>query len=145
MAQERVFDPEAIEEYRLFLLGLIDTLENQVVPVLGTGTLSRAPAFGTAPGAAENAAGRYQEFHAATWRNLQYLRGTLHGMEASLAEAAVGGGEADDEATTAFAAATTEVDGGTEGGTVLGGALSDGTVIVDGSAAEGGSATVFEA
>jgi hypothetical protein len=99
MAQERVFDPEAIEEYRQFLLELLDTLENQVVPVLGTGTLSRAPAFGTAPGAAENAAEQYLEFHAATWRNLQYLRGTLHGMEAALAVVAASGGEAEEEAT----------------------------------------------
>jgi hypothetical protein len=110
MAQERVFDPEAIEEYRLFLLELIETLENQVVPVLGTGTLSRAPAFGTAPGAAENAAGRYLEFHAATWRNLQYLRGTLHGMEAALAAIAASGGEAEEEAATGIAVAESELD-----------------------------------
>ncbi|THV26986.1 hypothetical protein [Glycomyces paridis] len=94
---ERVFDPASIEEYRAFLLELIDDLENQVIPVLASGTLSRAPAFGTAPGAAENAAGRYLDFHAATWRNLQYLRGALHGMESALA-AATGG---DDEAGAA--------------------------------------------
>lgn len=110
MAQERVFDPEAIEEYRLFLLELIETLENQVVPVLGTGTLSRAPAFGTAPGAAENAAGRYLEFHAATWRNLQYLRGTLHGMETALTAVAASGGEAEEEATTGIAVTESELD-----------------------------------
>ncbi|WP_030162137.1 hypothetical protein [Glycomyces sp. NRRL B-16210] len=87
---ERVFDPDAIEEYRLFLLGLIEELEERVIPVLATGTLSRAPAFGTAPGAAENATGQYLDFHAATWRNLQYLRGALHGMEAALAETTSG-------------------------------------------------------
>lgn len=87
---ERVFDPEAIEAYRQVLLGLIDELEEQVLPVLATGTLSRAPAFGTAPGAAENATGQYLGFHAATWRNLQYLRGALHGLEAALAETASG-------------------------------------------------------
>ena len=108
MAQERVFDPEAIEEYRLFLLELLDALENQVIPVLGTGTLSRAPAFGTAPGAAENAAGQYLDFHAATWRNLQYLRGTLHGMESALTAVAASGGEAEEEATAGLA--TTESD-----------------------------------
>lgn len=109
MAQERVFDPEAIEEYRLFLLELLDALENQVIPVLGAGTLSRAPAFGTAPGAAENAAGQYQEFHAATWRNLQYLRGTLHGMEAALTVVAASGGEAEEEATVGIAAAESDL------------------------------------
>jgi hypothetical protein len=109
MAQERVFDPEAIEEYRQFLLELLDTLENQVVPVLGTGTLSRAPAFGTAPGAAENAAEQYLEFHAATWRNLQYLRGTLHGMEAALALVAASGGEAEEEATADLAIADADL------------------------------------
>ncbi|RRR96071.1 hypothetical protein [Glycomyces terrestris] len=131
MAQERVFDAEAIEEYRQFLLGLIDQLEGQVVPVLGTGTLSRAPAFGTAPGAAD-AAGRYREFHAATWRNLQYLRGTLHGMEAALADIAGGGADADDEVTLAFADA--EGTGSTSGGTTSDAILLDGsgTALVDG-------------
>ncbi|MDA1359863.1 hypothetical protein O1R50_09530 [Glycomyces luteolus] len=109
MAQERVFDPEAIEEYRLFLLELLETLENQVIPVLGTGTLSRAPAFGTAPGAAENAAVRYLEFHASTWRNLQYLRGTLHGMEAALTVVAASGGEAEEEATAGITVTESEL------------------------------------
>jgi hypothetical protein len=139
MANDRVFDPEAIEEYRLFLLELIDALENQVVPVLGTGTLSRAPAFGTAPGAAENAAARYLEFHAATWRHLQYLRGTLHGMEAALAEAAAGGGEAEDDAVLAFAATESSVDdrtGGTAGATVL---------TADGASAPGAAGDGFTA
>lgn len=109
MAQERVFDPEAIEEYRLFLLELLDALENQVIPVLGTGTLSRAPAFGTAPGTAENAAGQYLEFHAATWRNLQYLRGTLHGMESALTAVAASGGEADEETTAGLASTESDL------------------------------------
>lgn len=87
---ERIFDPEAIGEYRRFLLELIEELENEVIPVMATGTLSRAPAFGTAPGAAENATGQYLEFHAAMWRHLQYLRGTLYGMDAALAETTSG-------------------------------------------------------
>ena len=111
MADERVFDPEAIEEYRLFLLELLDALETQVIPVLGTGTLSRAPAFGTAPGAAENAAGQYLEFHAAAWRNLQYLRGTLHGMEAALTVVAASGGEAEEESTAGLAATESDLAG----------------------------------
>ena len=124
MAQERVFDPEAIEEYRLFLLELLDALENQVVPVLSTGTLSRAPAFGTAPGAAQNASGRYLEFHAATWRNLQYLRGTLHGMEAALVAVASSGDAAEEEAAVAFTGTESEVEGSASGdGTVIGGAI----------------------
>jgi len=152
MAQERVFDPEAIEEYRLFLLGLLDVLENQVVPVLGTGTLSRAPAFGTAPGAAENAAGRYLEFHAATWRNLQYLRGTLHGMEAALAAVAASGGETEDEAAVAFTTTESEVDSSTTAGgeyastVVVGdsaGTVAADGVVIEGTASEG--ATVVEA
>jgi hypothetical protein len=87
---ERIFDPEAIGEYRRFLAELIEELENEVIPVMTTGTLSRAPAFGTAPGAAENATGQYLEFHAAMWRNLQYLRGTLHGLDAALAQTSSG-------------------------------------------------------
>ncbi|GAA1695995.1 hypothetical protein GCM10009830_49680 [Glycomyces endophyticus] len=125
---ERVFDPEAVEEYRVFLLGLLDQLEGQVVPVLAAGTLSRAPAFGTAPGAADNAAGQYQEFHEATWRHLQYLRGALHGMESALAEIAGGGTDADDEASLAFAATDT---GGT--GSTGGSADGTGTAFVDAS------------
>jgi hypothetical protein len=143
MAQERVFDAEAVEEYREFLLGLLDQLEGQVIPVLATGTLSRAPAFGTAPGAADNAAGRYQEFHAATWRNLQYLRGTLHGMEAALAEIAGGGTDADDEATLAFADAGTTPGGtggsssdGSTSGTVLLDASDSGTALIDGGGSD---------
>ncbi|MEU6858258.1 hypothetical protein AB0B28_05200 [Glycomyces sp. NPDC046736] len=87
---ERVFDSASIAEYREFLLELIDELENEVLPVLSAGTLSRAPAFGVAPGAAENAAVQYARFHTATWRNLQFLRGTLHGMESALAQAESG-------------------------------------------------------
>lgn len=136
MTQERVFDAEAVEEYRQFLLGLLDQLEGQVIPVLATGTLSRAPAFGTAPGATDNAAAQYQEFHAATWRNLQYLRGTLHGMEAALAEVAGGGADADadDEAMLAMADAGTS-----PGGT--GGAATDGTT--SGILLVGGSGTAL--
>lgn len=95
---DRVFDPEAIGEYRQFLLELIEELENEVLPVLATGTLSRAPAFGTAPGAAENATVQYLDFHAATWRNLQFLRGTLYGLDQALAEMTSG----DDPAAVYF-------------------------------------------
>jgi hypothetical protein len=95
---DRVFDPESIGEYRQFLVELIEELENEVLPVLATGTLSKAPAFGTAPGAAENALGQYLEFHAAMWRNLQYLRGTLYGLDQALAETTSG----DDQAAVYF-------------------------------------------
>jgi hypothetical protein len=95
---DRVFDPEAIGEYRQFLVELIEELESELLPVMATGTLSRAPAFGTAPGAAENATGQYLEFHAAMWRNLQYLRGTLYGLDAALAETTSG----DDQAAVCF-------------------------------------------
>jgi hypothetical protein len=94
---DRVFDPEAIGEYRQFLVELIEELENELLPVMATGTLSRAPAFGTAPGAA-NALGQYLEFHEAMWRNLQYLRGTLYGLDAALAEMTSG----DDQAAVYF-------------------------------------------
>ncbi|WP_026931556.1 hypothetical protein [Glycomyces tenuis] len=95
MSTERMFDAAALEEYRQFLAGLLEELENEVIPVLREGTLSRAPAFGSAPGAAENALPQYLEFHAATWRNLQYVRGTLHGLTAALADIAAGTDEAD--------------------------------------------------
>lgn len=99
---DRVFDPEAIGEYRQFLVELIEELENEVLPVMAAGTLSRAPAFGTAPGAAENALGQYLEFHAAMWRNLQRLRGTLYGLDAALAAMTSG----DDPAALYFDVAT---------------------------------------
>jgi hypothetical protein len=88
MTTERVFDAAAVEEYRRLLLELLEELEDEVIPVLREGALSRAPAFGSAPGAAEHALPRYLGFHAATWRNLQYLRGTLHGLAAALEAAA---------------------------------------------------------
>src|SRR5690606_41589378 len=69
-------------------LPILEELEGEVIPVLREGSLSRAPAFGSAPGAAERALPEYLEFHAATWRNLQYLRGTLHGLATALAAAA---------------------------------------------------------
>jgi hypothetical protein len=94
---DRVFDPEAIGEYRRFLVELIGELEGEVLPVMSAGTLSRAPAFGSAPGAA-SALGQYLEFHAAMWRHLQYLRGTLYGLDAALAAMASG----DDPAAVYF-------------------------------------------
>lgn len=106
---DRVFDPEAIGEYRQFLVELIEELESEVLPVMATGTLSRAPAFGTAPGAAENAMGQYLEFHAAMWRNLQYLRGTLYGLDAALAEMTSG----DDPAAVYFDFGTFDPTAGT--------------------------------
>ncbi|WP_026924060.1 hypothetical protein [Glycomyces arizonensis] len=157
MAQQRQFDPEAIEEYRLFLDELIDALENRVLPVLSTGTLSRAPAFGTAPGAAENAAARYLEFHAATWRNLQYLRGTLHGLEASLAATAAGGDAAEEESAVLFTGAGADLDGTIENSTAADGTLwgtvdsgtaesgyAEGTVIGDAVDGGSGDATVLD-
>ncbi|THV41520.1 hypothetical protein [Glycomyces buryatensis] len=88
MSDVREFDATAIEEYRQFLQGLLDQLEAEVIPVIGEGALSRAPAFGSAPGATENALEQYLDFRAATWRNLQYLRGTLHGLIQALADTA---------------------------------------------------------
>lgn len=92
----RTFDPAALERYQAFLEDLLDELENEIIPVLRDGTLKKAPAFGSAPGAYENAGAQYSEFHATTWRNLQYLRGTLHGMINGLQNAIDNGGEADD-------------------------------------------------
>ena len=96
MQRTRTFDPAALERYQGFLEELLDELENEIIPVLRDGTLKKAPAFGSTPGARENASGQYAEFHAATWRNLQYLRGTLHGMINGLQNAIDNGGEADD-------------------------------------------------
>ncbi|WP_199034226.1 hypothetical protein [Glycomyces salinus] len=92
----RTFDPAALERYRVFLEDLLDELENEIVPVLRDGTLKKAPAFGSTPGAYQNAGEQYAEFHATTWRNLQYLRGTLHGMINGLQHAIDTGGETDD-------------------------------------------------
>jgi hypothetical protein len=94
--QTRVFDPAALERYQQFLGELIEELEGEIIPSLRDGDLNKAPAFGTAPGAYENAAKQYAEFHATTWRNLQYLRGTLHGMVAGLQTAIENGGAVDD-------------------------------------------------
>ncbi|WP_199044122.1 hypothetical protein [Glycomyces salinus] len=102
MTDERAFDPAAAEEYRQFLLDLLDRLETEVVPVLSEGTLSRAPAFGSAPGATGNAADQYLGFRAVTWRNLQYLRGTLHGLAAALADTATSEADNDAEISSMF-------------------------------------------
>ncbi|MDA1361684.1 hypothetical protein O1R50_18800 [Glycomyces luteolus] len=96
----RAFDPAALERYRQFLAGLLEELENEIIPTLSDGDLKKAPAFGTAPGAAENATVEYADFHATTWRNLQYLRGTLHGLIAGLQTAIDTGGTADQQTAT---------------------------------------------
>ncbi|GAB3219989.1 hypothetical protein GCM10027447_03790 [Glycomyces halotolerans] len=92
----RTFDPAALERYQGFLAELLDELENEIIPSLRDGTLRKAPAFGSTPGAYQNAAEQYAQFHATTWRNLQYLRGTLHGMIAGLQTAIENGGKVDD-------------------------------------------------
>ena len=96
----RAFDPAALERYRQFLAELLEELENEIIPSLSDGDLKKAPAFGTAPGAAENAAAEYADFHATTWRNLQYLRGTLHGMMTGLQAAIDNGGIVDQQVAT---------------------------------------------
>ena len=96
----RAFDPTALERYRQFLAELLEELENEIIPSLRDGALKKAPAFGTAPGAAETAAVEYADFHATTWRNLQYLRGTLHGMIAGLQTAIDNGGVVDQQVAT---------------------------------------------
>lgn len=93
----RAFDPAALERYKQFLGELLEELENDIIPSLSEGDLKKAPAFGTAPGAAENAAAEYADFHATTWRNLQYLRGTLHGMMSGLQAAIDNGGIVDQQ------------------------------------------------
>ncbi|THV42981.1 hypothetical protein [Glycomyces buryatensis] len=93
MATSRTFDPAALERYQQFLGELLEELEGEIIPSLRDGTLKKAPAFGSAPGAYQNASEQYAEFHATTWRNLQYLRGTLHGMIAGLQSAIEDGGE----------------------------------------------------
>jgi hypothetical protein len=96
----RTFDPAALERYRQFLAELLDELENEIIPSLRDGALKKAPAFGTAPGAAEVAAVEYADFHATTWRNLQYLRGSLHGMMTGLQTAIDNGGAVDQQVAT---------------------------------------------
>jgi hypothetical protein len=96
----RAFDPAALERYRQFLADLLEELENEIIPTLSDGALKKAPAFGTAPGAAENAATEYADFHATTWRNLQYLRGTLHGLITGLQTAIDNGGIMDQQVAT---------------------------------------------
>ncbi|MFC3493301.1 hypothetical protein [Glycomyces rhizosphaerae] len=96
----RAFDPTALERYKQFLGDLLAELENDIIPSLSEGDLKKAPAFGTAPGAAENAAAEYADFHATTWRNLQYLRGTLHGMMSGLQAAIDNGGIVDQQVAT---------------------------------------------
>ncbi|THV30112.1 hypothetical protein [Glycomyces paridis] len=96
----RAFDSAALERYRQFLAELLEELENEIIPSLRTGDLKKAPAFGTAPGATEHAAVEYADFHATTWRNLQYLRGTLHGLIAGLQSAIENGGVVDQQVAT---------------------------------------------
>lgn len=94
--RNRTFDPAALARYRQFLRDLLDELEQEIIPSLREGSLNKAPAFGTTPGAHQNAAKQYAEFHETTWRNLQYLRGTLHGMITGLQTAIDNGGAVDD-------------------------------------------------
>ncbi|HEX2144488.1 MAG TPA: hypothetical protein VHG10_08270 [Glycomyces sp.] len=96
----RTFDPAALERYRRFLGELLEELENEIIPSLRDGALKKAPAFGSAPGAAEVAAVEYADFHATTWRNLQYLRGTLHGLMTGLQTAIENGGVMDQQIAT---------------------------------------------
>jgi len=96
----RAFDPAALERYRQFLGDLLEELENEIIPSLRDGALKKAPAFGTAPGASEVAAVEYAEFHATSWRNLQYLRGTLYGLMAGLQTAIDNGGVVDQQVAT---------------------------------------------
>jgi hypothetical protein len=102
VARVRVFDPAALREYQQFLRGLLDELEQDVIPALRDGTLRKAPAFGWSPGAKQGAAVNYREFHETTWRNLQYLRGTLHGMIAELERAIEDGGTTEDDVVREF-------------------------------------------
>lgn len=102
----RAFDPAALERYRQFLAELLEELENEIIPSLSDGDLKKAPAFGTAPGASETAAVEYADFHATTWRNLQYLRGTLHGLIAGLQTAIDTGGTVDQQVATDIARLT---------------------------------------
>jgi hypothetical protein len=96
----RAFDPAALERYKLFLGDLLDELENEIIPSLSDGPLKKAPAFGTAPAATDTAAAEYADFHATTWRNLQYLRGTLHGMITNLQAAIDTNGTVDQQTAT---------------------------------------------
>ncbi|GAA1660819.1 hypothetical protein GCM10009830_02390 [Glycomyces endophyticus] len=91
----RAFDPAALERCRQFLGDLIDELEHDVIPSVRDGALRKAPAFGSSPGATDHAAVEYAEFRAAAWRDLQYLRGTLHGLRAGLQSALDNGGVVD--------------------------------------------------
>jgi hypothetical protein len=102
----RAFDPAALERYRQFLAELLEELENEIIPSLSDGDLKKAPAFGTAPGATETAAVEYADFHATTWRNLQYLRGTLHGLITGLQTAIDTGGAVDQQIATDIARLT---------------------------------------
>lgn len=101
MSGDRVFDPAAVEEFRQFLQDLLDRLETEVVPELDEGALRRAPAFGSAPGAA-GALERYLAFRAAVWRNLQHLRGSLHGLAGALAETVAAESETSAEIDSMF-------------------------------------------
>ncbi|THV41389.1 hypothetical protein [Glycomyces buryatensis] len=96
MANSRTYDPAALERYRQFLGELLEELEGEILPSLDSGTLANAPAFGSGSGGVEHARAEYADFHATTWRNLQYLRGTLHGMMNGLQAAIENGGAVDE-------------------------------------------------
>ena len=104
MSDKREFDAEVIEQYRRLLAELADELEDEVVPQLSDGPLRRVPAFGSAPGGDDKAAVEYASFHASTWRNLQYLRATLRGLESKLAGVTADMDGADGDAAADFAA-----------------------------------------
>lgn len=82
----RKLDPEALSAYRTIVRAQLDTLEEQLVPMLENGQeLGKMPAFGQMDGS-RSARQNYEAFHKTTWDNLQDLREAMHGMIKTLNE-----------------------------------------------------------
>jgi hypothetical protein len=79
---ERKLDPDAIVEYRDYLLSKLDELEGSGGPIdtMKNGELQYAPAFGLTDSAKQKAIPTYKQSHQTIWNNLQALRQTLYAI-----------------------------------------------------------------
>ena len=79
---ERKLDPDAIVEFRTYLLEKLDELEAPGGPVdtMKNGELQYAPAFGLTDSAKQHAIPTYKQSHQTIWNNIQALRQTLYSI-----------------------------------------------------------------
>lgn len=89
----REFDPEAVNEFKLVLEADLEYLEDQIIPRLRDGDLSRMPAFGLE--GVEFKKSEYLTSFGSIWTDLQNIKVTEKKMTEALGE--IVGDEADAE------------------------------------------------